>query len=160
MSVIGIITNNSNIIDIEKRLEKYNLKEKNIIIINKENINNIKNVKFDLIIIFEEIKENKSIERVTNSCKFILINSDYRENLKLIKENTQSTVITFGFNSRATITIISNENDETILEIQREIEWKENKKIECQEIKMKNNYGKKHIYEEISMKILTFLLKI
>ena len=33
MAVIGIITKSSNIMEIEKALKKYNIKEKNIIII-------------------------------------------------------------------------------------------------------------------------------
>ena len=48
MAVIGIITKSSNIMEIEKGLEKYNIKEKNIIIISEETIENIKNVKFDI----------------------------------------------------------------------------------------------------------------
>ena len=63
------------------------------------------------------------------------------------------------FNSRATITIISNENDQIILDLQREIEALDKRKIETQEIKIENNFRKKRLYEEISMKILTFLVK-
>ena len=51
MAVIGIITKSSNIMEIEKALKKYNIKEKNIIIISEETIENIKNVKFDIIVI-------------------------------------------------------------------------------------------------------------
>lgn len=160
MTVIGIITNNSNIIEIEEKLKSHKIEEKNIIIITKENISNIKNVKFDLIIIYEELEENEITKKVLKSCKYILINSDYKENLKLISENMNSYVITFGFNSKASISIVSNENEEIILDIQREIELENNKKIECQEIKMQNNFAKKYLYEEISMKILTILLKI
>ena len=46
-----------------------------------------------------------------------------------------------------------------ILDLQREIENLEKKKIESQEIKLENNFNKNRIYEEISMKILTFLVK-
>ena len=38
MAVIGIITKSSNIMGIEKALEKYNITEKNIIIISEETI--------------------------------------------------------------------------------------------------------------------------
>ncbi len=103
---------------------------------------------------------DEEIKKVVRESKYVLLNSDYKENLKLIDEHTNSYVITFGYNSRASITIISNENDEIILEIQREIDLAKNKKIECQEIKMNNNFAKKYIYEEIAMKILTILLKI
>lgn len=160
MSVIGIITTQNNIIEIEAKLKNYKLSEKNIIIITEENISNIKNVKFDMIVIFDKIGQQEEIKKVVRESKYILLNSDYKENLKLIDEHINAYVITFGYNSRASITIISNENDEIILEIQREINLSENKKIECQEIKMNNNFAKKYIYEEISMKILTILLKI
>lgn len=160
MSVIGIITTQNNIIEIEEKLKNYELNKKNIIIITEENISNIKNVKFDMIIIFDKIGQQEEIKKVVRESKYILLNSDYKENLKLIDEHINAYVITFGYNSRASITIISNENDEIILEIQREINLSENKKIECQEIKMNNNFAKKYIYEEISMKILTILLKI
>ena len=44
MSVVGIITNSNNIIELEKKL--------NIIGINEKSIENMKNVKFDIIIIY------------------------------------------------------------------------------------------------------------
>ncbi len=160
MSVVGIITSQNNIIEIEEKIKRNQINEKNIIIITKENIRNIKNVKFDIVVIFDETQEQEELKKVVKESKCVLLNSDYKENLKLIDEHTNSYVITFGYNSRASITIISNENDEIILEIQREIDLAKNKKIECQEIKMNNNFAKKYIYEEIAMKILTILLKI
>lgn len=159
MAVIGIITKSSNIMEIEKALGKYNIKEKNIIIISEETIENIKNVKFDIIVIFDQIENSSTIKHIIESSKYLIINSDYKENLKLIDTRENQYVITYGFNSRATITIISNENDQIILDLQREIEALDKRKIETQEIKIENNFKKKRLYEEISMKILTFLVK-
>ncbi len=160
MSVVGIITSQNNIIEIEEKIKRNQINEKNIIIITKENIGNIKNVKFDIVVIFDKIQEQEELKKVVRESKCVLLNSDYKENLKLIDEHTNSYVITFGYNSRASITIVSNENEEIILEIQREINLNKKQKIECQEIKMNNNFAKKYIYEEIAMKILTILLKI
>lgn len=159
MAVIGIITKSNNIIEIEKTLEKYGIHEKNIVIISKHTIENIKNVKFDIIIIFDQIEDDDILKKVLDSSKYLIINTDFKENMKLLDIAEDQYVITFGFNSRATITIISNENDEIILDLQREIENLEKKKIESQEIKLENNFNKNRIYEEISMKILTFLVK-
>lgn len=64
LSVTGIITNQNNIIDIEEKIKQHKLQDKNIIIITKENIGNIKNVKFDFIIIFDEIKEDEEIKKL------------------------------------------------------------------------------------------------
>ena len=88
------------------------------------------------------------------------MNSDFKNNLRLLDSNNVPYVITYGFSSKATITIISNENDEIILDIQREIENISKKKIESQEIKLESKFGKKHIYEEIAMKILEIMVKI
>ena len=159
MDVIGIITKSNNINEIEKTLEKYGIHEKNIVIITKHTIENIKNVKFDIIIIFDQIEDDNILKKVLDSSKYLIINTDFKENVKLLNMAEDQYVITFGFNSRATITIISNENDEIILDLQREIENLEKKKIESQEIKLENNFNKNRIYEEISMKILTFLVK-
>ena len=159
MAVIGIITKSNNINEIEKTLEKYGIHEKNIVIITKHTTENIKNVKFDIIIIFDKIEDDNILKKVLDASKYLIINTDFKENVKLLNMAEDQYVITFGFNSRATITIISNENDEIILDLQREIENLNKEKIESQEIKLENNFNKNRIYEEISMKILTFLVK-
>lgn len=160
MAVIGIITNLNNIMELEKKIKKSSINEKNIIIINEDSIENIKNVKFDVLLIFEAIKENVNVRQIINTSKYLVINTDFKENIKLLNKKDCGYVITFGFNSKSTITIISNENEEIILEVQREIKNVKDEKIECQEIKLKNNYGKSQIYLEVSMKILTLLTKI
>ena len=159
MAVIGIITKSNNINEIEKTLEKYSIHEKNIVIITKHTIENIKNVKFDIIIIFDQIEDGDILKKIIDSSKYLIINTDFKENMKLLNMAEDQYVITFGFNTRATITIISNENDEIILDLQREIENLDKEKIESQEIKLENNFNKNRIYEEISMKILTFLVE-
>ena len=158
MPVIGIISKNENIIEIEENLIKYGINEKNIIIINEQNIANVCNVKFDILIIYEEITTTNVLKDIINNTKFIILNNDFKNNL-VLDNNYEVYVITYGFNSKSTIMIISNENDEIILEIQREIEDLQKRKIDVQEIKFEKKLSKKHIYEEIAFKILTILLK-
>ncbi len=160
MAVIGIIEKNNNIIEMEKTLEKYNMNKENIIMISEEKIENIKNVKFDILVINDLINKNSLLCKIIETSKYLIINTDYKENLQLLSKIENTHVITFGFNKRATITIISNEDNEIILDIQREFENLYYEKIESQEIKLERKLGKKHIYEEISMKILTILAKI
>jgi len=154
MSVVGIITNSSNIIELENKL--------NIIVINEKSIENMKNVKFDIVIIYQETKQNENIKQLISTCKYLVINTDIKENLKLLEgiELSETTIITYGFNRKSSITIVSNENDEIILEIQREINNLKNEKIECQEIKLQNNLEKNQIYLAISLKILEILEEI
>ena len=160
MSIIGIITQSDNIIEIEDNLKKYNINSESIIVINENNAKNIEHVKFDVIVIYEQISASDVIVKIINNTKYLIINADFKENMKLLDTSNRAYVITYGFNSKSTIAIISNENDEIILEIQREIEDINRKKIEAQELKIERKFGKKHIYEEISMKILTILTKI
>ena len=70
MSVVGIITNQNNIIEIEEKIQSYKINEKNIIIITKENVSNIKNVKFDMIIIFDQIEEDEEIKKVVRESMY------------------------------------------------------------------------------------------
>lgn len=159
MAVVGIISNSNNIIEKENKIQN-DLNEKNIILINEDSLENVKSIKFDVIVIYEEMKKTDKVKEILKCSKNIIINTDFKYNIKLLDDNVEGVVITFGFNSKSTITIVSNENEEIILEIQREFKRLSNEKIECQEIKLKNKYGKSNIYEVIAMKILTFLLKI
>ena len=159
MSVIGIISNSNNIIELENKF-KNELNEKNIIGINEKSLKNFIHIKFDIIVIYNEMENTKVLKEIIKNSKYLIINTDFKENLSLLDDEINSSVITFGFNSKSTITIVSNENEEIILDVQREIENYNGKKIECQEVKIDNNCGKSHIYEEVSMKILTFLAKI
>lgn len=160
MSVIGIITQNNNIIETEENINKYPINLENTIIINEENAENILHVKFDIVVIYEDIKPTATIRKVLNGAKYLIINADYKNNLELVNQDTEAYVITYGFKSKSTITIISNENDEIILEIQREIEDINKQKIDPQEIKIERKFGKKRIYEEIAIKILKKIAKI
>ncbi len=159
MPVIGIISNSNNIIEKESKIKKQ-LNEENLVVINENALANIKNIKFDIILIYEEMKKIDQVKEIIKHTKYLIINTDYKKNLLLLDEEIECSVITFGFSPKATITIVSNENEEIILEVQREISNIYGQKIECQEIKLNNNHGKNQIYEEISMKILTFLVKI
>ena len=122
----------------------------------------MKNVKFDIVIIYQETKQNENIKQLISTCKYLVINTDIKENLKLLEgiDISETTIITYGFNRKSSITIVSNENDEIILEIQREINNLKNEKIECQEIKLQNNLEKNQIYLAISLKILEILEEI
>ena len=116
-------------------------------------------MKFDILIIYEEITTTNVQKDIINNTKYIILNNDFKNNL-VLDNNYEVYVITYGFNSKSTIMIISNENDEIILEIQREIEDLQKRKVDVQEIKFEKKLSKKHIYEEIAFKILTILLKL
>ena len=99
-------------------------KAANQLIVDKINIDNIDEAISEYKE-FADLSQNGSIEVYNN----------YYHYLNLL-ENIKATVITYGFNSKATITASSVEEEEMMLCIQRSMEDKEGKVIEPQEVKI------------------------
>lgn len=170
MPFIGIIAkeNDSNFIKNEViKNTKFNKFE--IININRKSIENVKNIKFDILVIHQNfenlLKNSKYLEDIIAKTSYVIINSDVKNNLSLLK-NSEANIITYGFNAKATITISSIKEENTMLCIQRSIRKINNHMIEEQEISIKiekNNVNKLYnvlviftilvIYGEILKKI-------
>ncbi len=169
MPFVGIISkeNDSNFI---KNAVNKNSKENNfeIININKKSLENIKNVKFDILVICENIenmiKNSLYLEEIIKKANYIIINSDVKENLAILK-NAETNIITYGFNAKSTITISSIKEEKIMICIQRKISGVKNV-IEEQDFNIeieKNNANKLYnilviftilaIYGEILQKI-------
>ena len=169
MPFVGIVSkeNDSNFI---KNAISKNSKENNfeIININKKSIENIKNVKFDILVICENIekilKNSLYLEEIIKKADYIIVNSDVKENLSILK-NVETNIVTYGFNAKATITISSIKEEKTMGCIQRKINGINNI-IEEQDFNIeieKNNVNKLYnvlviftilaIYGEILQKI-------
>ena len=169
MPFVGIVSkeNDSNFI---KNAINKNSKENNfeIININKKSIENIKNVKFDVLVICENIekilKNSLYLEEIIKKADYIIVNSDVKENLSILK-NVETNIVTYGFNAKATITISSIKEEKTMVCIQRKINGINNI-IEEQDFNIeieKNNVNKLYnvlviftilaIYGEILQKI-------
>ena len=137
MPFVGIISkeNDSNFI---KNAISKNSKESNfeIININRNSIENVKNVKCDILVICEHIekmtKNSSYLEEIIKKADYIIVNSDIKENLSILR-NVEANIITYGFNAKATITISSIKEEKIIVSIQRELISANNKKIEIQE---------------------------
>lgn len=140
MAFIGVITSSKNEEVLKKAIEEIlqsNTSNHNVIIINKENIDNMKNIKFNSIIINKEnnIKESKKIvlKQVLKNAKYLIINSDIYTRLDIIY-NLNITVITFGYNLKATLTASSVNDERILLCLQRNIVVDNKIKIEPKEI--------------------------
>lgn len=157
MGVIGIVSSQKEMLKIEKELQEY----ASVIRITSESVENFKNVRFDEIIFNRNLKINPSeykyMAEILNQTNYILVNSDVDILiLKEIKLEKPIKVITYGFNSKASISISSVEEDYIIISIQRKIEKRNREKIENQEIKIEIKHDEKtKIYE----KIIIFILK-
>ena len=95
MFFIGIITDKNSENNIKNRMIN-KIDENEIIFLNKENLENFKNVKFDSIIVNEEVENKYILKKILEKSKYIVWNSDIHcksENLK----NSYSNVITYGY---------------------------------------------------------------
>lgn len=143
MSFIGIITSRKNE-EILKKAILHELKQneikQNILIINEENLENMKNIKFNSIIINKEnnIVEQRKIllKQIIKNSKYLIINSDIYKKLD-IAYNLNITIITYGYNLKATITASSINEEKILLCIQRSIITNNKANIEPKEIYVK-----------------------
>ena len=140
MPFIGIIgkENDSNFIKnkITKSSKTTNFE---VININKKSLENIKNIKFDILVINENIEKilNNSnyLEKVISNTKFLLLNSDIKIKIQNLDLSDKS-IITFGFNSSSVITLSSIREESIMICVQKKIIGKINV-IEEQEFSIK-----------------------
>ena len=138
MFFIGIITNQKNEIFIKKELSEI-IPIDNIIYITEKNIENIKNIKFETILLDTKIdSRKKEVRKIISSCKYLILNYDINFDNSILGD-LDLTIITYGFNSKSTFTISSVEENNLIICLQRIIFSKNNKKIEPQEYKIESS---------------------
>lgn len=157
MYLVGIIEKSCNTMEMNRILEKNNIYKKcTVSKMTESNLSNFKNIKFDVIIINYEMNLEKcedSLKNILNNAKIILLNIDYKENLKVVKD-IDTQVITYGFNKKATVTITSCDEDNIILEVQREIINLKNEKNESTELKYPYKTGENGLHLYTSLVIL------
>lgn len=135
MPFIGIITEESKENCIRRQIiERLNLRESSVLFIKEKSIENIKNIKFETILLDREFKNVEMLKILLKNVKYLVINSDIGCNLNLL-DNLEMTVITYGFNSKSTITASSVNEEEVLVCVQRNILDVKKRKIEPQEIK-------------------------
>lgn len=159
MPFIGIITNKNNKEIFASELKGKIEKGVELIFINNENIQNIRNVTFDAVLlcydyrkVFEDIELLRKV--VSNSKKFI-INTDLKSNYDILN-SINVDVITYGFNRKSTVTASSIEED-VILCIQRNIINLNDTIIEPQDIKIEGKCNEINIYERLGISILLLI---
>ena len=143
MPLIGIIAKKREAQLINKELKGKDIK---IIEITKESIKNVKNISFEEIIVLEDIKleseEYKYMNEIISKTKYLILNGDIKIGfLNEIDIEKPIKVITFGFNTKATISI-SSVKEEKIIESQEK------------EIRLSKENDKK-----IYTKLVTFIIK-
>ena len=158
MPLVGIIAKKRDFQSIKKELQDCNIE---LIHLNKETIINVNKIFFEEIIILEDINlkpgEYKLMNEVVLKTKYLIINADIEINiLKYITIEKPVKVITFGFNSKSTISISSVNDEKIIVCLQRNLERVDNKIIESQEKEIKIV---KDTNRKIHNKLVVFIIK-
>ncbi len=158
MIFIGIMSECKSYENIKEKLKNEDI---NLIHINKKSIENIKNVKFETIIIDVNLKkfeqEKEVIEQICNNSKYVFINTDINiENNPKIKP--QKEIITYGLNQKATVTISSIKDRDILIYVQRNIKNNKEKTIEVGEKLVKVKEETKLKNYEILILYITFLI--
>lgn len=143
MSIIGIIASEGQVNQIRKELKK-NL-EVELISINYKSIENIKNIKFKIVIIYDSIEKLKEkqfyVKEILKETKYLLLNKDITINEEIFKD-MNANILTYGLKQKSTITVSSIGEKQIIISIQRAFKNIKGKMISEQEIPInlrKNN---------------------
>ncbi len=159
MPIVGIVAKENESNFIKNEIAKNVIHNKfDLININKKSIENIKNVKFDCIVICDDIENflNKSnyLGNLIYRANYIIVNSDKN---KFTLTNIKN-VITYGLNNSSTVTISSIKDDKTIIYIQNKIKVEDNRLIDEQEFIIninKNNLSK--LYTSMAVFIILLI---
>ena len=157
MPLIGIIAKKREVQIINKELKESDIK---IIEITKESIKNVKNISFEEIIVLEDIKleseEYKYMSEIISKTKYLILNGDIKIGfLNEMNIERPIKVITFGFNTKATISISSVKEEKIIVCFQRDIEKLNGEIIESQEKEIKlSKENDKKIYTKLAIFII------
>ena len=122
MSFIGIISDEKCENFICQKIQKeLHLSDSSVLYIKEQSIENIKNIKFETILLAREFKRVDILKTILKDTKYLIVNSDIEKNLNIL-DNLEVKIVTYGFNSKATITASSVKDEEMLICIQRSIE--------------------------------------
>ena len=138
MSFIGVVSD-SKCFDIIKEKIKENDKENqfNLIHINSKSIDNIKNIRFEVLVVnceLEELKDYQSnLEKIYSNAKYLITDINKKE----FEPNKHIQIITYGLNHKSTVTISSISDTDILIYLQRNIKNISNSIIEVEEKRIK-----------------------
>ena len=108
MALIEIITNPKSEEELKRVIDKGIADNNEVMFIKEKNLENIKNIKLETVIINAKIENEILLKRIIDNSKYLIVNSDFIENIKDYINDNQK-IITYGYNSKSDITISSVE---------------------------------------------------
>ena len=159
MAFIGIVAEKKDACDIEKNLRNFFEKKgqkHNLLLIHNSNLENMKNIKFETVLICTNLKQKQEIlNQILEQVSYVVVNADIVSLAKL--QQTKAVIITFGFQTKATITLSSIDDENMILCIQREFVNIYHSNIESQEISLPLNELLGNKYSKMASSVMKLL---
>lgn len=162
MSFIGIVSDNKCFEIIKDKIKQSDKEKKfNLIHINSKSIENIKNIKFEVIVINSELEKlnnySLNLERLCENSKYLILNTDINSEENLIKSKGQE-IITYGLNHKSTVTISSISESDILIYLQRNIRNINDEIVEVEEKRI--NIKEKSKCKTYDIMILYIILMI
>lgn len=161
MSFIGIVANRKCFENIKKEItEKIEKEDINLIQINLRSIENVKNIKFETIIVEDNLDKFKKykeiVEKLCKNTQYLMVNTDRNPEQKEIEKIENR--ITYGLNRKASVTVSSISDTDILIYWQRNLKSKEGQRIEIEERRIKKE--EKSILKTYEILIIYTLFKI
>lgn len=138
-------------------LEESKEEKLNFVVINLKSIENIKNIKFETIIVEESLEKLKNykeiLDKIFETTQYLMINTD-----KNPEPQDRKNLITYGLNQKADVTISSNSDTDILVYWQKSLENRYGNIIEIEEKRIKKE--KMELLKTYEILIIHTLYKI
>ena len=158
MTFIGMISDHKSFDKVKEELKEPQLE---LININKKSIGNIKNIKFEIIIINSNLEnftnEINIIERLCSKSKYVIINTDINLQFEILNQD-KTNIITYGLNQKADVTVSSITDTNILIYLQKNILNRKNQIIEIGEKRIKISENERVMVYEILIIYIIYLI--
>ena len=158
MTFIGMISDHKSFDKVKEELKETQLE---LIHINKKSIGNIKNIKFEIIIINSNLEnftnEINIIEKLCSKSKYVIINTDINLQFKILNQD-KTNIITYGLNQKADVTVSSITDANILIYLQKNILNRKNQIIEIGEKRIKISENERVMVYEILIIYIIYLI--
>ena len=125
MPFIGVYAKENDSNFIKNEISKIGTKNNfEIININKKNLSNLKNIRFDALVIKDRLSDllntSNYIEKIIENANYLIVNNDIENKVDI--EKNQDKIITYGFKSNTDVSISSIKEENIMICIQRKIQ--------------------------------------
>lgn len=160
MSFIGIVAGKKNYEIIRKKIEEQIINENiTFVPINLRSLENIKNIRFEVIVIEDDIKKFKDkehiLEKLCVNTSYVVINTDKNLDLRQIGGAKK---VTYGLNQKAMVTVSSITDTGILIYWQESLQNREKRDIEIEERRVKKQ--EKSLLKTYDILIIYIILKL